>query len=153
MPRELGPNQDLDQYRISDVIARSGMATVFAARDRESGEKVALKIPHLQFESDIVFRERFRREEEIGQRLNHPSVLRVLRPKDKSRVYIAMEFVPGERLRDLLARQHRLAIPFAVKLAMQIAEVLQYLHENGVVHRDLKPENVMLTPDGSIKLM
>jgi serine/threonine protein kinase len=153
MPRELGPNQDLDQYRISDVIARSGMATVFAARDRESGEKVALKIPHLQFESDIVFRERFRREEEIGQRLQHPSVLRVLRPKDKSRVYIAMEFVPGERLRDLLARQHRLAIPFAVQLAMEIAEVLQYLHENGVVHRDLKPENVMLTPDGSIKLM
>jgi len=153
MPAELGPGQDLDQYRIDAVIARSGMATIFAARDHDSGEKVVLKIPHMQFESDIVFRERFHREEEIGQRLRHPAVVRVLHPREKSRVYMAMEFVPGERLRDLLGRQGRLPIPVAVKLAMQIAEVLEYLHENGVVHRDLKPENVMLMPDGSIKLM
>src|SRR5690349_22730604 len=147
------PGDTLDQYQLLDVVARSGMATIFRARDLDDSHVVALKVPHLQYASDLVFHQRFQREEEIGQRLGHPGVIKVLRPREKSRLYLAMEFVEGELLRDRLRRERRLPIATAVDLAIQIADALVYLHEHGVVHRDLKPENIMITPDGRVKLM
>jgi serine/threonine protein kinase len=152
MPEVL-PGQMLDQYQVEDVIARSGMATILRARDTESGQPVVLKVPHLQFEADLVFHRRFQREEAIGLKLDHPGVIRLLRPKEKSRVYIAMELVEGELLRDRLRRECSLPIPAAVDIAIKIADVLVYLHEHHIIHRDLKPENVMLLPDGGVKLM
>jgi len=150
---DLIPGQTLDQYQVEDVIARSGMATIFRARDTESGQPVVLKVPHIQFEADIVFHQRFQREEEIGLKLDHPGVVRVLRPKHKSRVYIAMELVNGELLRDRLRRESPLPISAAIDIAIKIADVLVYLHEHHIIHRDLKPDNVMLLPDGGVKLM
>jgi len=150
---EVIPGQALDQFQVDDVIARSGMATIFRARDTESGQPVVLKVPHIQFESDLVFHQRFEREEEIGLRLDHPGVVRMLKPKQKTRVYMAMELVDGEPLRELLRRQGRLPIAEAVAIATKIADVLLYLHEHGVIHRDLKPENVMLLPAGGVKIM
>jgi eukaryotic-like serine/threonine-protein kinase len=150
---EVLPGQTLDQYQVEDVIARSGMATIFRARDLETGQTVVLKVPHIQFEADLVFHQRFQREEEIGLKLDHPGVIRVLRPEEKSRVYMAMELVAGELLRDRLRRESPLRIPTAVDIATKIADVLVYLHEHHVIHRDLKPENIMLLPDGGVKLM
>ena len=150
---DLAAGETVDQYQLLDVIARSGMATIFRARDLENGHVVALKVPHLQYASDMVFHERFKREEEIGQRLDHPAVIKVFRPKEKSRLYLAMEHVAGELLRDRLRRERRLPVDTAVNLAIQIADALSYLHERGVVHRDLKPENIMITPDGRVKLI
>jgi eukaryotic-like serine/threonine-protein kinase len=150
---ELAPGARLDQYELLDVIARSGMATIFRARDLDNGHEVVLKVPHMQFESDIVFHERFLREEKIGQRLDHPAIIKVFRPRQKSRVYLAMEYVPGELLSERLHRERRLPIDTAVALALQIADALVYMHEHSVVHRDLKPENVMILPDGNIKLI
>ena len=100
-----------------------------------------------------MFNERFHREEEIGLRLDHPAVIRVLRPKEKTRVYIPLEYVHGELLRDRLQREGSLPIDDAVHVAIRIADALRYLHDHGVVHRDLKPENIMLTLDGGIKIM
>jgi serine/threonine-protein kinase len=150
---ELAPGQTLDQYRLDEVIARSGMATIFRAQDLDSGRTVVLKVPHMQYESDLVFHDRFLREEEIGLRLHHPAVIRVLRPKTKSRVYIVLEYVPGELLRALMKRVSRLPVEQAVHIAIQIADALRYVHDHHVVHRDLKPENIMLTLDGGVKLM
>jgi serine/threonine-protein kinase len=147
------PGQTLDQYQVEEVIARSGMATIFRARDTESGYSIVLKVPHIQFETDLVSHQRFQREEEIGLRLDHPGVVRVLEPRQKSRIYIAMELVEGESLRELLRRESPLPIPKAAAIATQIADVLIYLHEHRVIHRDLKPENVMLLPDGGVKIM
>src|SRR5262245_6543608 len=147
------PGDTLDQYVLEDVVARGGMATIFRARDTANRHVVALKLPHLEYASDLVFNERFRREEEIGQRLDHPSVIKVLRPLEKSRLYLAMEYVDGELLRERLRREGRLPIADATARGIKIADALAYLHDHGVVHRDLKPENVMLTRDGGVKLM
>src|SRR5947208_1505216 len=150
---ELVPGARLDQYELEDVIARSGMATIYRARDRENGHTVALKVPHLEYASDLVFHRRFEREEAIGQRLQHPAVVRVLRPRTKSRLYLVMEYVDGELLRERLRGEGRLPIATAIELGIKIADALVYLHGQGVVHRDLKPENIMLTADGGVKLM
>src|SRR5438093_13039152 len=129
---EPAPGDVLDQYQLLDVVARSGMATILRARDLENGHVVALKVPHLQYASDMVFHERFRREEEIGQRLDHPAVIKVFRPNRKSRLYLAMEHVDGELLRDRLRRERRLPVDTALGLAIQIADALSYLHETDV---------------------
>jgi len=150
---DLAPGETVDQYQVLDVIARSGMATIFRARDLENGHTVALKVPHLQYASDMVFHERFKREEEIGQRLDHPAVIKVFQPREKSRLYLAMEYVDGELLRDRLRRERRLPIETAVALAIAIADALAYLHDHSVVHRDLKPENIMVSADGRVKLV
>ena len=157
--QELLPGQVLDQYQIVDVIARSGMASIYRARDLDDGRTVVLKVPHPQYESDIVFHERFRREEEIGLKLDHLSIIKVYRPRTKSRVYLVLEYVEGETLRVRLERERdlrgtpRLSVATAVELAATIADAVAYLHEHGVVHRDLKPENIMITPSGRIKIM
>src|SRR5438094_774121 len=150
---EPAPGETLDQYELLDVIARSGMATIFRARDRENGHTVALKVPHLEYASDLVFPRRFECQEAIGQRLAHPTVIKVLRPRAKSRLYLVMEYVDGELLRERLRGEGRLPIATAIELGIKIADALVYLHGQGVVHRDLKPENIMLTADGGVKLM
>ncbi len=151
--REVAVGDKLDQYEIVDLIARSGMASIFKARDTATGELVALKVPHLQFESDVVFFERFRREEEIGQRLDHPNVIKFLKPRHKSRMYAAMELVEGKSLRALLEQEHPLRAARALAIAQQVGEALAHMHERGVVHRDLKPENLLITPAGQVKIV
>ncbi len=151
--RDLLVGDRLDQYQLLDLLARSGMASIFKAIDTESGRPVALKIPHVQFESDIVFSERFRREEEVGQQLDHPNVVKILRPLEKSRMYMAMEYVEGKSLRALMREKEPIPTEKALDIARQLADALQYLHDNGVVHRDIKPENVLLTADGRVKIL
>lgn len=151
--REPAVGDHLDQYELTDFLARSGMASIFKARDTESGAPVVLKIPHLALESDVVFFERFQREEEIGQRLDHPNVVKVFKPRQKSRMYLAMEYVEGASLRSLLQEQGKLPADRAIAIAQQICEALVYLHEHGVVHRDLKPENILRTATGQIKII
>jgi len=151
--REVGVGESLDQYQLTEVIARSGMASIFKAVDRVTGATVAVKVPYLQFESDVVFYDRFRREEEIGQRLDSPYIVKVLKPRHKSRMYIAMEYVEGESLRLLLRNKQPLPTGKALDLARQICEAVVYMHSQEVVHRDLKPENILVTAEGKIKIM
>ncbi len=151
--RELIGGDRLDQYQLTDVLARSGMASIFKAIDTETGQPVALKIPHIQYEADVVFSERFRREEEAGQALDHPNLVRILKPREKSRMYMAMELVEGKSLRALMDGKTPLPRERALDIARQLCDALQYLHDHGVVHRDLKPENVLLTADGRPKLL
>ncbi|HET9555326.1 MAG TPA: serine/threonine-protein kinase, partial [Anaeromyxobacteraceae bacterium] len=144
--------EKLDQYELIDLLARSGMASIFKARDGFSGATVALKIPHVQFESDVVFAQRFEREEKIMQGLDHPAVVRVLKPRDRSRMYLAMEFVEGRSLRAMMQGKP-LPTEQALDLGKQVARALVYLESKGVVHRDLKPENVIVQPDGTVKIL
>ncbi len=97
--REINAGDRLDQYDLTELLARSGMASIFKAIDRKSGATVAVKVPHMQYESDVAFFQRFQREEQIGLKLDHPNIVRVLTPEKKSRIYIAMEFAEGRSLR------------------------------------------------------
>jgi serine/threonine protein kinase len=142
----------LDHYRIDGLVARSGMASIFRATDMRTGRVVAIKVPHPEVEADPVLFDRFRREDEIGQKLDHPGVMKVLANDDRNQLYMVMEWVDGRLLRQVL-QQGKLPIERAVKLAIEIADVLDYIHRNGVVHRDLKPENIMIDDRDGVKLI
>ncbi len=151
--REVSVGENLDQYKLIEVIARSGMASIFKAIDQVDGATVAIKVPYMQFESDVVFYGRFQREEEVGRRLNHPNIIKVLTPKRKSRMYIAMEYVEGLSLRGMMREPGGMPAGKALDIARQICEAMVYMHSQGVVHRDLKPENILVTHEGQIKIM
>ena len=142
-----------DRFEITDVIAKSGMASLFKANDRQTGKAVAVKVPLLQLESDVAGFQRFQREEEIGLKLNHPGILKVFPVEKKSRPYFVMEYLEGQTLSELLKNVKQLPEPDAVKIASRICEALEYMHQRGVVHRDLKPQNVMMCNDGTIRIM
>ena len=144
--------EPLDQYQLTALLARSGMATIFKAHDTFTGATVALKVPHVQLEADVVFAQRFEREEKIGQQIDHPHVVRILKPREKSRMYMAMEYVEGRSLRALMGGQP-LPREQALDVARQVGDALVYLESKGVVHRDIKPENVLLTADGQVKIL
>jgi len=150
--REVSVGENLDQYRLTGLIARSGMASIFRAIDTLDDSTVVIKIPYLQFESDVVFYGRFQREEEVGRRLSHPGIIHVLAPIKKSRIYIAMEYVEGLSLRAMM-RDAILPNDKALDIARQLAVTLTYMHGQGVVHRDLKPENILVSKLGRTKIM
>jgi serine/threonine protein phosphatase PrpC len=157
MGTELEVGQTLDdRYRITDLISRSGMASIFKAIDSKTGQTVALKVPFMQFESDPGFYSRFQREQEIGQTLSHPYILKVWPEEEgeqRSRPYLAMEYLDGQTLGHLMCSVRPMPAADALKLAGRISEALHYLHDHGVVHRDLKPDNVMILNDGTIRIM
>jgi len=145
--------RQLDHYLIEGLAARSGMASIYRATDLRTGRPVAIKVPHPEMESDLLFFERFRREEEIGAKLDHPSVMKVFVDGDRTRTYMVMEWIEGRLLRQVLNQQRKLPAERAVKLALAICDALDYIHRNGVVHRDLKPENIIIDAQGRIKLI
>lgn len=151
---DLAPGSILDgRFEITELICRSGMASIFKARDLKSGAAVALKVPLMECESDPLAFDRFLREEEIGLKLDHPGIARVI-PADgpRSRPYLTMEFLQGERFDQFLARMKPMPEEKSVAIASRLCATLDYMHGRGVVHRDLKPENIMMCDDGSIRL-
>ncbi len=150
---ELHTGDQLDHYRIDALVARSGMASIFRGTDTRTGTQVAIKVPHPEVESDPVTYDRFHREQDIGQKMDHPGVMKVLADPDRSQIYMVMEWVNGRLLREILREARKLPPERAVRIALGIAEALEYIHAHGVVHRDLKPENVMVDADDHVKLI
>ena len=142
-----------DRFYITEIISRSGMATVYKAVDQTNKQNVTVKVPHMQFESDPGFYARFEREGEIGSRLNHPSILKFIPVEKKSRPYLVTEYLRGYTLAHLLYNISPLPLRDALKLGSRICEAVTYMHSQGVIHRDLKPQNIMICYDGTIRIM
>ena len=148
----LEAGSQIDSYRIDAVVARSGMATTYRATDLRDNRQVALKIPHPDLEADLILFDRFKREAAIGEKLNHPKVMRVFGDEKRSRIYMVMEWCEGRLLRQILS-EGKMPQDRAIRIALGILEALEYIHANGVVHRDLKPENIMVDAEDNIKLI
>jgi len=148
----LETGSQIDSYRIDKQISRSGMASIFRATDLRDNRVVALKIPHPDMEADPILFDRFNRESGIGERLNHPNVMRVFGDDKRSRVYMVMEWCEGQLLRTMM-NEGKLSHERAIKIAKGVLRALDYIHGNGVVHRDLKPENIMVDENDHIKLI
>ncbi|MGA8087602.1 MAG: serine/threonine-protein kinase [Terracidiphilus sp.] len=143
----------LDHYRIDAAVAHTGMSVLYHATDLESGRQVAIKVPLPEMEADPVLLERFKREQEIGQELDHPGVVKTFNSEDRSRLYMVIEWVDGTLLRTILNDKKKLPTDRAVKIAIGICDALDYMHKRGIIHRDLKPENVMVGDDDQVKLI
>ena len=148
----LEADSKLDSYRIETPVARSGMASIYRAVDTRDNRVVALKIPHPDLEADPILFDRFQREAGIGEKLNHPRVMRVYGGEERSRIYMVMEWCEGRLLRQILDEE-RISPDREIRIAIEVLEALQYIHDNGVVHRDMKPENVMVDEHDNLKLI
>src|SRR5579864_8446390 len=148
--KTLEPGDMLDHYRIGAIVARRGMATLYRATDVNTGRQVALKMPHPEMEADHVLVERFKREEEIGQLLDHPGVVKTFDGEQRSRLYMVLEWVEGRLLRTILNEEGALPLERAEKITLRICDAIDYMHKHGVVHRDLKPENIMVNDEDEI---
>jgi len=153
MTANLQAGETLDHYRLDATVARGGMSTLFKATDLRDGKLVAIKVPHEEMETDPILIERFKREAQIGQELDHPGIVKTYNGEPRSRSYMVIEWVEGRLLRALLREQGKLPVDRAVSLTLGVCDALDYMHKHGVVHRDLKPENIMVDAEDRIKLI
>jgi serine/threonine-protein kinase len=147
-----------ERYEIGGVLGRGGMAEVHRGRDLRLGREVAVKVLRNDLARDPSFQVRFRREAQAAASLNHPAIVAVYdtgedRTPAGATPYIVMEYVEGETLRDVLRREGHLSPQRAMSLSADICGALDFSHRNGIVHRDVKPGNVMITPQGTVKVM
>lgn len=162
MTQERNPKQDvyLGKYKIISRLGQGSMGMVYKGFDPSIERYVALKMvsPHILNMDDATIASslnRFKQEAKIAGRLSHPHIVSVYEyGEDKGRIFIAMEFVQGKELKDILSSNRRIAsIDSCLNLMIQLMEALAHAHEKGVVHRDIKPGNILLTPSGDIKIM
>jgi serine/threonine-protein kinase len=142
------------RFYILEDLFFGGMATLYLAEDMNHGRrKVAVKVPFLKFESDPAFYARFQREEEIGLKLDHPSLLKFIPVENKSRAYIVTEHLRGCTLDYIIHNRRPLPEADALKITSLICEALQHMHGAGIIHNDLKPANIMICSDQTLRVM
>jgi serine/threonine protein kinase len=142
------------EFEIRDFLGRGGMGNVFLAVDRRSGETRAVKILPADLRGKDRSLRRFEREMAVSQKVSHPGVTQTFEAGVANGVpYLAMEYVPGETLYKRIRKGNLAPVSQAACWIAQVADALEYLHQQGVIHRDLKPSNVMITPEGKVKLL
>jgi beta-lactam-binding protein with PASTA domain/predicted Ser/Thr protein kinase len=141
------------RYRVLSRVGAGGMADVYLAQDEQLGREVAVKLLHRRFAEDPDFVERFRREAQSAASLSHPNVVSVFdRGEFDGTYYIAMEYLPGRSLKQLIREEAPLDPGRAVDLTVQILKAARFAHRRGVIHRDLKPHNVIVDDNDHVKV-
>ncbi|HEU4702786.1 MAG TPA: Stk1 family PASTA domain-containing Ser/Thr kinase [Conexibacter sp.] len=141
------------RYKVLTKLGAGGMADVYCAEDQQLGRKVALKLLHRRFAEDAEFVERFRREASAAAGLQHPNVVGVYdRGEWDGTYYIAMEYLPGRSLKDVIRQEAPLDPVRAIDITVQILKAARFAHRKGIVHRDLKPHNVLLDDEDRVKV-
>jgi serine/threonine-protein kinase len=141
------------RYRVLSHIADGGMASVYLALDTRLDREVALKVMRSDLASDDTFVSRFRREARSAAQLSHPNVVAVFdQGEDDGSMFLAMEYVPGQTLRDVMRAEGTLTPRAALDIIEPVLQALAAAHRAGIIHRDVKPENVILREDGTVKV-
>jgi serine/threonine-protein kinase len=141
------------RYRVMRKLGSGGMADVYLAEDEELGRRVAIKILNDRHANDEQFVERFRREAKNAAGLSHPNIVSIYdRGEAEGTYYIAMEYLDGRTLKELLIARGPMPIADAIAYVRQILNALRFAHKKGVVHRDIKPHNVMVDSDARLKV-
>ena len=147
--------QKLGKYELIEELGRGGYGTVYRARETVLDVERAVKVLHPALVADPEFIERFRREAQIAARLEHPNIVPVYELGEaEGRYYLAMKFMPGGSLRDLLAREGCLPFERALEITRQVAEALDFANNQleCLIHRDIKPGNILFESDGTARL-
>jgi serine/threonine-protein kinase len=141
------------RYQIIRKIGAGGMANVYLAEDQELGRRVAIKILNDRHANDDQFVERFRREAKNAAALSHPNIVSIYdRGEAEGTYYIAMEFLDGRSLKELIVGRGPAPVAVAIEYARQILSALKFAHRHGIVHRDIKPHNVLVDSEGRVKV-
>src|SRR3954468_2217060 len=141
------------RYRIERRLGSGGMADVYCAYDSQLGRQIALKMLHRRFARDREFVERFRREASAAAGLQHPNVVGVFdRGEYDGTYYIAMEYLPGRTLKEIIRDEAPIDQQRAIALTIQILQAASFAHRRGVIHRDFKPHNVIVGADDRLKV-
>ena len=151
---EVAPETIVDgRYRVLSRLGSGGMADVYCAEDTHLGRQVALKVLYRRFAQDAEFVERFKREAQSAAGLTHPNVVNVFdRGEHDGTYYIAMEYLPGRTLKEVIGERGALDQEAVIDIGIQILRAASFAHRRGVVHRDFKPHNVMLDDAGNAKV-
>jgi eukaryotic-like serine/threonine-protein kinase len=153
LTNDLQPGEKFEQFRIDALVIRTSITTIYRATDLATGQRVAIKIPHPELECDPSFYSRFQREIAIGKKLRHPNIVQTIDSSGMDQLCIVMEWLDGKFLREIIAKEGKLSVERATRLATGVCEALEYIHSYGVVHRDLKPENIMVGEGDKITLI
>src|SRR5262249_21451778 len=141
------------RYRIMRKLGTGGMANVYLAEDQELGRRVAIKILDDRHANDDQFVERFRREAKNAASLSHPNIVSIYdRGEAEGTYYIAMEYLDGRSLKELIISRGPAPIGIAIDYARQILAAVRFAHRHGIVHRDIKPHNVLVDAEGRLKV-
>ncbi|MGH3101849.1 MAG: protein kinase domain-containing protein, partial [Thermoleophilia bacterium] len=154
MTQRLEPDTVIDdRYRVDKRLGSGGMADVYCAEDSQLGRRVALKVLNTRFAEDPGFVERFHREASSAAGLQHPNIVAIFdRGEWDGTYYIAMEYVEGRTLKEVV-REKGLAPPdAAIDITLQILRAARYAHKSGIVHRDIKPHNVLIDQEGRVRV-
>ena len=141
------------RYRVLRKLGSGGMANVYLAEDQELGRNVAIKILDDRHASDAQFVERFRREAKNAAGLSHPNIVSIYdRGEADGTYYIAMEYLDGRTLKELINARGPTPPKIAIEYTRQILAAVGFAHKNGIVHRDIKPHNVLVDSEGRLKV-
>jgi serine/threonine-protein kinase len=141
------------RYTVVRKLGAGGMANVYLAEDQELGRRVAIKILNERHANDEQFVERFRREAKNAAALSHPNIVSIYdRGEAEGTYYIAMEYIDGRSLKELVVSRGPAPLTVAVEYARQVLSALRFAHRHGIVHRDIKPHNVMVDAEGRVKV-
>ncbi len=148
-------NVQIGSYRILERIGAGGMGAVYRAVHVELDREVAIKLMPPHMNSNPIMVARFKREARAAAQLQHENIVQIYDvdvDPERGNHYLALEFVRGSDLSDVIARKKRLAVPVAVDYLKQAARALDHAFRKGIVHRDIKPSNFLITPEGKVKL-
>ena len=141
------------KYLLGKEIGSGGMAIVYKANRLDTGEQVAVKILRQEYADDAQYVNQFRKEERIAIEHHHRNLVNTFDAgEDNGTLYIVMEYVQGQTLKQIIAERGKLSLEETVDIALQICDALYYAHSHKLVHRDIKPQNILVTPEGMVKV-